>query len=153
MHRRVIGSALIVLGLTSADAEIASPTPELVAFTETIPASIDRFERRLDASSWSAIPGHELVAAVLLPAPGEERPVSQIVLFSFQVLGGTETALALEEVKAWEQATGFEMMVSVESGNLAVGGGAFPLILVLAGIAAILVLAGFVWSRRRTRAA
>ncbi len=82
MHRGVLGLVLIVGGLAPVTPESPSPTPGLVAFTETVPERIDTFERRLAASSWCATPGNELAAAVILPTAGAERPMSEIVLFS-----------------------------------------------------------------------
>lgn len=77
----------------------------------------------------------------------------ELMLLSFNVLGGSESLLELSEVRAWEQATSFEMMVTAESGRFTVGGG-LPFwgigsgVLVLLAVAVVLVF----WRRSRSRA-
>ena len=106
----------------------------------------------LVAEPTAAEPG-ELVSGLVdfnVIAPGRARVAmatnqavsgdGEIIVLSFAVRGGKETRLTFHEVRAWEQATSHEMMVTAEPGTLTVGGG-LPSDATLALLAAAFLLA------------
>lgn len=81
---------------------------------------------------------------VLRVAMATNQPINgegEIIIMTFNVLGGSQSTLGLSDVRAWEQATSFEMMVSGEPGSFTVSGG-MPLWLI--GLIGFIVLAAIV---------